>query len=133
MPEERVRDSLVAAGLTGRGGASFPAGIKWNFLATAPGDLHYVVCNADEGDPGAWVNRVVMEGEPHALIEGMIIAGLATGSKTGYIYLRDEYPLAIERMERSIQMAIENELLGSNILGTEFEFNLRDNFLNDRA
>jgi len=125
MPEERVRDSLVAAGLTGRGGASFPAGIKWNFLATAPGDLHYVVCNADEGDPGAWVNRVVMEGEPHALIEGMIIAGLATGSTTGYIYLRDEYPLAIERMERSIQMAIENELLGSNILGTEFEFNLR--------
>ncbi len=125
MPEDRVRDSLIAAGLTGRGGASFPTGVKWNFLAGAQGDDHYVVCNADEGDPGAWVNRVVMEGEPHALIEGMLIAGLATGSRTGFIYLRDEYPLAINRMEQAIQTAINNQLLGKNILGSDLEFNLR--------
>jgi NADH-quinone oxidoreductase subunit F len=125
MPEGRVRDSLIAAGLTGRGGASFPTGVKWNFLAGAQGNDHYVVCNADEGDPGAWVNRVVMEGEPHSLIEGMLIAGLATGSRTGFIYLRDEYPLAIDRMERAIQNAINNQLLGKNILGSDLEFNLR--------
>ena len=125
MPEARVRDSLIAAGLTGRGGASFPTGVKWNFLAGAQGDDHYVVCNADEGDPGAWVNRVVMEGEPHALIEGMLIAGLATGSKTGFIYLRDEYPLAISRMEQAIENAIDSRLLGKNILGSDLEFNLR--------
>ncbi len=123
--EEQVRNTMNDAGLTGRGGANFPTGVKWNFLHGAAGDDHYLVCNADEGDPGAWVNRVVMEGDPHLLIEGMLIGAYGTKSKQGFIYLRDEYPLAIARMEQAIREAEAAGLLGDDILGTGLTFHLR--------
>ncbi|GMU39556.1 MAG: NADH dehydrogenase [Chloroflexota bacterium] len=123
--EEQVRNTMNDAGLTGRGGANFPTGVKWNFLFGAAGDEHYLVCNADEGDPGAWVNRVVMEGDPHLLIEGMLIGAYGTKSKQGFIYLRDEYPLAIARMEQAIRDAETAGLLGEDILGTGLTFHLR--------
>ena len=121
----QVRQQLVDSGLGGRGGGNFPAGTKWNFLATAPGDEHYIVCNADEGDPGAWVNRVIMEGDPHLLLEGLLIAAYATGSKGGFIYIRDEYPLAIARMEQAVAQAEAAGLLGAGVLGTAVDFELR--------
>lgn len=123
--EEAVRNLLNAAGLTGRGGANFPTGVKWNFLFGAPGEIHYLVCNADEGDPGAWVNRVVMEGDPHLLLEGMLIGAFATKSREGFIYLRDEYPFSIQRMEHAIREAEAAGLLGDDILGTGMSFHLR--------
>ena len=125
MSEEQVRNTLNDAGLTGRGGANFPAGVKWNFLYGAPGEEHYIVCNADEGDPGAWVNRVVMEGDPHLLLEGMLIGGYATKSKVGFVYIRDEYPVSIRRMEYAIRDAEAAGLLGEDILGTGLEFRVR--------
>jgi NADH-quinone oxidoreductase subunit F len=121
---EAIRQELIDAALTGRGGASFPAGVKWNFLAGAPGEEHYMVCNADEGDPGAWVNRVVLEGDPHLLIEGMTIAAFATASKRGFIYIREEYPLGVERVELAVRQAEAAGLLGDHILGTDFSFQL---------
>jgi len=121
----QVRQELIDSALGGRGGGNFPAGTKWNFLATAPGEEHYVICNADEGDPGAWVNRVIMEGDPHLLIEGLIIAAYATGSKGGFIYIRDEYPLAIARMEQAVRQAQEAGLLGDGVFGTDMNFELR--------
>ena len=121
----QVRQELIDSALGGRGGGNFPAGTKWNFLATAPGEEHWVVCNADEGDPGAWVNRVIMEGDPHLLIEGLIIAAYATGSKGGFIYIRDEYPLAIARMEQAVRQAEAAGLLGNGILGTGLNVQLR--------
>jgi NADH:ubiquinone oxidoreductase subunit F (NADH-binding)/NAD-dependent dihydropyrimidine dehydrogenase PreA subunit len=121
---EAVRQELIDASVTGRGGANFPAGVKWNFLAGAPGEDHYMVCNADEGDPGAWVNRVVLEGDPQLLIEGMTIAAYATASKRGFIYIREEYPLGVERVEQAVRRAEEAGLLGDNILGTDFSFHL---------
>ena len=124
MQPDGVRQELIDGAHGGRGGGGFPAGVKWNFLAGAPGDEHYMVCNADEGDPGAWVNRVVMEGDPHLLIEGMAIAAFATSSKRGFIYIREEYPLAVERMEQAIRHAEAAGLLGDNILGSEFSFQL---------
>ncbi len=123
--QEGVRQELIDAGLTGRGGAAFPAGVKWNFLAGAPGTEKYMVCNADEGDPGAWVNRVVMEGDPHLLVEGMLIGAFAAGTPKGFIYVRDEYPLAIARLEQAIRDAEAVGLLGDNILGTHLGFELR--------
>ncbi|PKN77956.1 MAG: NADH-quinone oxidoreductase subunit F [Chloroflexi bacterium HGW-Chloroflexi-9] len=123
--EDQIRTVMNDAGLTGRGGANFPTGVKWNFLFGAAGEDHYLVCNADEGDPGAWVNRVVMEGDPHLLIEGMLIGAFGTRSKQGYIYLRDEYPLAIARMEQAIAQAEAAGLLGEDILGTGLTFRLR--------
>ncbi|MYI82397.1 MAG: hypothetical protein F4056_03500, partial [Chloroflexi bacterium] len=108
------------AGLIGRGGAFFPAGVKWNFLAGAPDDERYLVCNADEGDPGAWVNRVLMEGDPHLIIEGMLIAAYATAAIHGFIYIRGEYPLAVERVREAIAQAEQAGLLGDNILGRDF-------------
>ena len=121
----QVRQELIDSALGGRGGGNFPAGTKWNFLATAPGDEHYVICNADEGDPGAWVNRVIMEGDPHLLIEGVLIAAYATGSKGGFIYVRDEYPLAIARLEAAVREAEAAGLLGDGVLGTSMNFELR--------
>ena len=121
----QVRQALVDAGVGGRGGGNFPAGTKWNFLATTPGEEHYVICNADEGDPGAWVNRVIMEGDPHLLIEGLLIAAYATGSRGGFIYIRDEYPLAITRMEQAVREAEAAGLLGSDVLGTGLTVELR--------
>ncbi|MEI6136611.1 MAG: NADH-ubiquinone oxidoreductase-F iron-sulfur binding region domain-containing protein [Chloroflexota bacterium] len=122
---QQVRQELIDSALGGRGGGNFPAGTKWNFLATAPGDEHYVICNADEGDPGAWVNRVIMEGDPHLLVEGLIIAAYATGSRGGFIYIRDEYPLAIARMEQAVRQAQDAGLLGDGILGNPMQLDLR--------
>ncbi|MBG92708.1 MAG: NADH-quinone oxidoreductase subunit F [Chloroflexi bacterium] len=124
MTPDDVRQELLDGGLGGRGGGGFPAGMKWNFLAGASDSEHYMVCNADEGDPGAWVNRVILEGDPHLLLEGMAIAAYATGSQRGFIYIRDEYPLGVERVRNAIKQAEEKGLLGSNILGSQFSFQL---------
>ncbi len=104
---ERVK----RAGLRGRGGAGFPAGIKWELAQKAPGDVKYVVCNADEGDPGAFMDRSILEGDPHSVTEGMTLAGYAIGAHEGYIYCRAEYPLAIERLHLAIKQATEYGLL----------------------
>ena len=124
MEPMAICDVVLAAGVGGRGGGGFPAGQKWKFLLGAPGPTKYLVCNADEGDPGAFVNRVLMESDPHLVIEGMAIAGKATGSEYGFIYIRDEYPLSIARMELAIEQARERGLLGDHILGTDFSFDL---------
>ena len=121
---EAVRQLQQDAGLLGRGGAFFPAGVKWNFLAGAADAERYLVCNADEGDPGAWVNRVLLEGDPHLVLEGMLIAAHATGAIHGFIYIRSEYPLAIERMRGAIAQAEAAGLLGERILGSEFSCTL---------
>lgn len=115
---QAVRQLMIDANLTGRGGAWFPAGVKWNFLAGAPVEERYLICNADEGDPGGWVNRVLLEGDPHLIIEGMLIAAFATGAQHGFIYIRNEYPLAVQRLRQAIADAEANGLLGEHILGT---------------
>ncbi len=123
-PEEvvgRVKDS----GLRGRGGAGFPTGLKWSFAAASAGDVKYVVCNADEGDPGAFMDRSVLEGDPHAVLEGMIICGRAIGASQGYVYCRAEYPLAIKRLESAINAARGKGYLGKDILGSGFDFDIR--------
>ena len=119
-----ICDLVEAAGVGGRGGGGFPAGRKWKFLLGAPGPTKYLVCNADEGDPGAFVNRVLMESDPHLVVEGMAIAGRATGASHGFIYIRDEYPLAIRRMELALRQARDRGLLGEALLSTEFAFDL---------
>jgi NADH-quinone oxidoreductase subunit F len=124
MTQEEVVDEMKRSGLRGRGGGGFPAGRKWEAGLQAKGNQKYVVCNADEGDPGAFMDRAVIEGDPHSVIEGMIIAGYTIGSDTGYIYVRAEYPLAIRRLERAIEQAHEKGLLGKNILGTDFSFDI---------
>ena len=121
---QAIRELVTDAGLTGRGGAYFPAGVKWNFLSGAQGVRRTLICNADEGDPGAWVNRVLLEGDPHAVIEGMLIAAFATGAEHGYIYIRDEYPLAVERVRGALEGALAAGLAGERILGGEFSFTL---------
>jgi len=120
-----VIDEVKRSGLRGRGGAGFPTGLKWGFAAKAPGKKKYIVCNADEGDPGAFMDRSVLEGDPHAVIEGMIIGAFAFGASEGYIYCRAEYPLAVRRLHRSIAEAEKWGLLGDNILGTGFSFHLK--------
>ncbi len=125
MDPEQVRQTLIDASLVGRGGASFPAGVKLNFLAGASDAERYMVCNADEGDPGAWVNRVLLDGDPHLLIEGMVIAAFATAAPAGFIYIRDEYPLGIARVEQAVREAEAAGLLGDDILGSDFSFDLR--------
>jgi NADH:ubiquinone oxidoreductase subunit F (NADH-binding)/(2Fe-2S) ferredoxin/NAD-dependent dihydropyrimidine dehydrogenase PreA subunit len=119
-----VVNELKASGLRGRGGAGFPTWLKWDLTIKAPGDVKYVVCNADEGDPGAYMNRSTIEGDPHSLIEAMTICGYTIGAKQGYIYIRAEYPLAIERLKIAIQQAKEYGLLGKNILGSGVDFDL---------
>lgn len=122
-PEDVIAE-VKTSGLRGRGGAGFPTGIKWESTAnTAPGDK-YVVCNADEGDPGAFMDRSVLEGDPHSVLEAMAICGYSIGADTGYIYIRAEYPLAIERLKVAIAQAEEAGLLGNNIMGTGFNFNI---------
>ncbi len=121
---EDVRQVMIDAGLTGRGGAYFPAGVKWNFLSGAGEVMRTLICNADEGDPGAWVNRIMLEGDPHQVVEGMIIAAFATGAKHGFLYMRDEYPLAIERMRAALADAEAAGLLGERVLGHDFECTL---------
>jgi len=121
---EMVLAELKKSGLRGRGGGGFPAARKWEAGMRATGSPKYVVCNADEGDPGAFMDRSVLEGDPHAVLEGMAIAGLTIGSEKGYIYVRAEYPLAVERLQHAIDQAKEKNLLGDNILGTDFNFDI---------
>jgi NADH-quinone oxidoreductase subunit F len=125
MTPEKVIDEVKASGLRGRGGAGFLTGLKWEFTAKAPGDIKYVVCNADEGDPGAFMDRSILEGDPHSVLEGMAICGYAVGAHEGYIYCRAEYPLAIKRLKLAIQQAEEYGLLGDDILGSGFSFHLK--------
>lgn len=124
MEPDDVIDEVKNSGLRGRGGAGFQTGIKWEFCRRSLKTPKYVICNADEGDPGAFMDRSILEGDPHSLIEGMIIAGYAIGSNKGYIYCRAEYPLAIERLQTALAQAREYGLLGENILGTDFSFDL---------
>ena len=124
MTPESVIDEVTASGLRGRGGGGFPAGRKWHFTRLAEGDEKFVICNADEGDPGAFMDRSILEGDPHTVIEAMIIAGYAVGSHQGYIYIRAEYPIAVHRLEIAIAQATELGLLGDNIFGSDFSFHL---------
>ena len=124
MSPVQVIEEIKASGLRGRGGAGFPAGLKWEFAHRAPGDKKYIICNADEGDPGAFMDRSLLEGDPHALIEGMVIGAYAIGADEGYIYCRAEYPLAIKRLEIAIEQAKRLGLLGADILGTGFNCEL---------
>lgn len=120
-----VIEEVKKSGLRGRGGAGFPTGLKWEFAHKTKSDKKYVVCNGDEGDPGAFMDRSLLEGDPHAVIEGMIICGYAIGADEGYIYVRAEYPLAVKRLEIAIRQAEEKTYLGNNILGTKFSFKLK--------
>jgi NADH:ubiquinone oxidoreductase subunit F (NADH-binding)/(2Fe-2S) ferredoxin len=124
MQPAEIIDEVKKSGLRGRGGAGFSTGMKWGFTASASGSPKYVVCNGDEGDPGAFMDRSVLEGDPHSIIEGMAICGRAIGAEQGYVYVRAEYPLAIERLDFAIQKARENGLLGKDILGTGFNFDI---------
>lgn len=122
MKPEDVVQEVLDSGLRGRGGAGFPTGKKWSLIG--PGDQKYIVCNADEGDPGAFMDRSVIEGDPHNLIEGMMLAGYAIGATQGYVYIRAEYPIAVERLNDAIAQAREAGLLGGNVFGTDFKFDL---------
>jgi len=124
MTPEKIIKEIKASGLRGRGGAGFPTGVKWELCRTTPGDDKYVVCNADEGDPGAFMDRSVLEADPHAVLEGMIIGARAIGAKQGYIYVRTEYPLALKRLRIAIEQALGYGLLGKDILGTGFNFTI---------
>ena len=127
MTDEQICQEILDSGLRGRGGAGFPAGRKWDSVRRQPKGKKYVVCNGDEGDPGAFMDRSIMEGNPHSIIEGMLIAALAAGSDEGYIYVRAEYPLAVERLRTAIAKAEELGLLGDKIMGTDFSFRLHIN------
>ncbi len=124
LTPEQVIEEILASGLRGRGGAGFPTGKKWQFCRNAPGTSKYLICNADEGDPGAFMNRRVLEGDPHSVIEGMIIAAYAIGASQGYIYCRAEYPVAVRTLNIAIKQARAFGLLGENILGSGFSFDL---------
>ncbi|WP_458010672.1 NADH-quinone oxidoreductase subunit NuoF [Candidatus Solincola sp.] len=125
MTPEEIIDEVTKSGLRGRGGAGFPTGTKWGFARKAKGDQKYLVCNADEGDPGAFMDRSVLEGDPHAVIEGMIIAGYAIGATQGYIYCRAEYPLALKRLDIAITACRERGFLGERIFGTDWNFDIK--------
>lgn len=125
MTPFEVIEEVKASGLRGRGGAGFPTGLKWEFCSKSKGSPKYIICNADEGDPGAFMDRSIIEGNPHAVLEGMIIGGYAIGAKEGYIYIRAEYPLAIKRLEIAIRQAEEKGFLGENIMNRGFNFNIR--------
>ena len=127
MHPEDIVNEITEAGLRGRGGGGFPAGTKWSQVARQKATPKYIVCNGDEGDPGAFMDRSVMEGDPHKMLEGMMIAGVACGASEGYIYVRAEYPLAVSRLRTAIAQAEELGLLGDNILGTEFSFRIHIN------
>ncbi|NLX84289.1 MAG: NADH-quinone oxidoreductase subunit NuoF [Synergistaceae bacterium] len=124
MTPEQVVEEMKKTGLRGRGGGGFPTGMKWMFCAKSPGPKKYVICNADEGDPGAFMDRSLLEGDPHAILEGMAICAYAIGADEGYIYCRAEYPLAIKRLKQAITQAEEAGLLGKNIFGKDFSFTL---------
>ncbi len=124
MTPQQVLDTVIDSGLRGRGGGGFPTGKKWAFAAAQKADQKYVLCNADEGDPGAFMDRAVLEGDPHSVLEAMAITGYAIGSDTGVIYIRAEYPLAVKRLEIAIDQAKKQGLLGKNILGSKFSFDI---------
>jgi NADH:ubiquinone oxidoreductase subunit F (NADH-binding)/(2Fe-2S) ferredoxin len=124
MTPAEVIAELKVAGLRGRGGAGFPAWLKWTLTRESEGSEHFIVCNGDEGDPGAYMDRSVLEGDPHAVLEGMLIGGWVIGAQNGFFYIRAEYPLAIQRIERAIRQARAAGLLGNNILGSDFNFNV---------
>ena len=124
MSPEEVIQVVKDSGLRGRGGGGFPTGLKWSFTAKNSADQKYVVCNADEGDPGAFMDRSVLEGDPHCIVEAMTICGYATGATEGYVYVRAEYPIAVARLDKAIRDARENGLLGKNIFNSGFDFDL---------
>jgi NADH:ubiquinone oxidoreductase subunit F (NADH-binding) len=124
MSRENVIAEMKKSGLRGRGGAGFPTGLKWEYASQSPGEVKYILCNADEGDPGAYMDRSVLEGDPHSVIEGMMIGAYAIGARQGYVYVRAEYPLAVERLQNAIEAARESSLLGQNILQSGFSFDL---------
>jgi NADH-quinone oxidoreductase subunit F/NADP-reducing hydrogenase subunit HndC len=121
---EKIIEEMKISGMRGRGGAGFPTWMKWDFARKATGDAKYVICNADEGDPGAYMDRSIIEGDPHSVIEGMIVAGRAIGANQGFVYIRAEYPLAIERLRRALTQAGEYGVLGKDILGSGFDFDI---------
>ncbi len=125
MTPEQALTAVERSGLRGRGGAGYPTGRKWRLLAEAPGDHKVVVANGDEGDPGAFMDRTIMDSDPHRVLEGLVIAAYATGAERGYIYVRAEYPLAIERLERAIRAAKRSRLLGKGVLGTDLSFDVQ--------
>ena len=124
MTPQDVIDEISKSGLRGRGGAGFPTGKKWSFAAAQPAGQKYMVCNADEGDPGAYMDRSTLEGDPHSVLEAMTIGGYAIGADKGFIYIRAEYPLAIKRLENALKQAREYGLLGNDILGSGFSFDI---------
>ncbi len=123
-PDETI-DIIKRSGLRGRGGAGFPTGLKWELTKKAKGSPKYIICNADEGDPGAFMDRAIIEGNPHSVVEGMIIGAYGIGSHDGYVYIRAEYPLAVKRLDKALKQAREKGFLGSNILGTGFDFDIK--------
>ena len=125
MDPGSVRKEILDSGLRGRGGGGFPTGMKWEFAAKEKSEKKYIVCNADEGDPGAFMDRSVLEGDPHSVLEGLAIAGFATGADEAYIYARAEYPLAIKRINHAIGQGMERGLLGDNLYGTDFSFHIK--------
>ncbi len=125
MNPQEVIDEVKKSGLRGRGGAGFLTGIKWQFCHDAPGDIKYIICNADEGDPGAFMDRALLESDPHAVLEGMLIGAYAIGAAQGYIYCRAEYPLALERIRIALRQMEKYQLIGDNILGSDFSFHLQ--------
>jgi NADH-quinone oxidoreductase subunit F len=125
MKPQEVIDEVKKSGLRGRGGAGFPTGMKWQFCHDSPGTIKYIICNADEGDPGAFMDRAVMEGDPHAVLEGMLIGAYGIGASEGYVYIRAEYPLAIKRLIVALKQMEEFGLLGDNILGSGFNFHIK--------
>jgi len=125
MTPEEVIEEIKKSGLRGRGGAGFPVGLKWEFCRKSPGTVKYVICNADEGDPGAFMDRSLLEGDPHSVLDGMLIGAYAMGATEGYIYIRAEYPLAIQRLKLALQQMKKCGLLGDNILGSNFSFNIK--------
>ncbi|MHB8123259.1 MAG: NADH-quinone oxidoreductase subunit NuoF [Desulfuromonadaceae bacterium] len=125
MKPEEVIDEVKKSGLRGRGGGGFPTGMKWSFCKASPGEHKYLICNADEGDPGAFMDRSLLEGDPYCIIEGMMVAAYAIGCDFGYVYVRAEYPLAIQRLQRAIDTCYEKGYLGKNIQGWGFDFDMR--------
>lgn len=128
MTKEFVIKNIIDSGLRGRGGGGFPTGIKWDIASKNHAEQKYIVCNADEGDPGAFMDRSILEGDPHSVIEGMMIAGYAIGATKGLVYIRAEYPLAISRLDKAIVSARKREYLGKNLFGTDFEFDIEIKF-----
>ena len=127
MKPEKVIEEVKRSGLRGRGGGGFPTGLKWELCRKAKGDIRYVVCNADEGDPGAYMDRSVLEGDPHSVLEGMVIGAYAIGAHEGYIYVRDEYPLAVQKLRLAVKQAEKYGLVGKDILGSGFDFSIKIN------